>query len=103
MTPERGSRPVVVMPEMPSTQQKQARPGMLAPQGASANGTASAALPGGLGAQEVAELVRRSQVLEEALKEVMAPGEVTEFLQASGHHEVVGMIKSGSQEAPAPV
>ena len=59
-----------------------------------------------LGAQEAAELVRRrSQVLEEELREVLTTGEatpvVTRFLQANDHHEVVGMIKSGSQEAPA--
>ena len=84
----------MVMTVMPSTQQKQARPGVLAPRGAGANGTASAALPGGLGAQEAAELVRRSQVLEEALREVLTTGEaapvVTRFLQANDHHEVVG-------------
>ena len=106
VTPEKGSRPAVVMPVMPSTRQKRARPGVMAPQGAGANGTASAASPGGLGAKEAAELVRRSQVLEEALWEVMTTGEaapmVTGFLQATGHHEVVGMIESGSQKAPAP-
>ena len=48
VTPVRGSRPAMVIPEMPSTQQKQARPGMLAPQGTGANGTASAVSPGGL-------------------------------------------------------
>ena len=97
MTPEKGNRPAVVMPEMPSTQQKQARPGLLVPQGAGANGIASAASPGGLGAQEADELARRSQVLEEALRVVMSTDtDVTGFLQAKGHHEVVGMIESGS-------
>ena len=52
VTPVRGSRPAVVMPEMPSTQQKQARLGALAPQGTGANETASAVSPGSLGAQE---------------------------------------------------
>ena len=47
----RDSRPAVVMPEMPSTQQKQAKPGVLAPQGAGDNETASAVSPGSLGAQ----------------------------------------------------
>ena len=107
VTPEKGSRPAVVMPVMPSTQQKQAKSGVLAPHGAGFNMTAFAALPGGLGAQEAAELVRRSHVLEETLRKVATTGEVapvvTRFLQANGHHEVVGMIKSGSQEAPAPV
>ena len=84
VTPEKGSRPAVLMPVIPSTQQKQVRPRVLAPQGASANGTASAALPGGLETQEVAELVRRRQMPEEALREVMTTGEaapvVTGFL-----------------------
>ena len=44
MAPVRGSRPVVVVPEMSGTQEKQARPGVLAPQGAGANETASAGL-----------------------------------------------------------
>ena len=95
VTPVRGSRPEVVMPEMPSTQQKQARSGVLAPQGAVDNVTASAASPGSLGAQGTAELVRRSQMLEEALRSVQASGDVSRFLQSKGHHEVAGMITSG--------
>ena len=95
VTPVRGSRPEVVMPEMPSTQQKQARSGVLAPQGAADNVTASAASPGSLGAQGTAELVRRSQMLEEALRSVQASGDVSRFLQSKGHHEVAGMITSG--------
>ena len=46
-------------------------------------------------------------MLEEALREVLTTNEaapvITRFLQENGHHEVVGMIKSGSQEASAPV
>ena len=101
MTPVRGSRPAVVVPEMPGTQEKQARPGVLAPQGARANETASAASPGSLGAGEAGETEKRSQMLEEALRDVLATGtNLTEFLQAKGHGEVVGMINSGSQMAP---
>ena len=101
MTPVRGSRPAVVVPEMPGTQEKQARPGVLAPQGARANETASAASPGSLGAGEAGETEKRSQMLEEGLRDVLATGtNLTEYLQAKGHGEVVGMIYSGSQMAP---
>ena len=65
--------------------------------------TASAVSPGSLGTQETAELVRRSQMLEEAMREMLTTGtDVTGFLQSKGHHEVAGMIISGSQVAPAP-
>ena len=97
MTPVRGSRPAVVVPEMPGTQEKQARPGVLAPQGA------SAASPGSLGADEAEELVKKSQMLEEALRDVLATvTNLARYLQAKGHCEVVGMIDSGSQVAPVP-
>ena len=100
MTLVRGSRPVVVVPEMTGTQEKQARPGALAPQGARANETASAASPGSLGAEEAGELVKRSQMLEEALRGVLATGTShTGYLQAKDHNEVVGTINSGSQMA----
>ena len=98
----RGSRPAVVMPEMPSTHQKQARLVVLAPQGAGDNETASAVSPRSLEAQEAAELARKSQMLEEALRDMVASGtDVSRFLQSKGHHEVAGMIGSGSQLAPA--
>ena len=74
---------------------------MLAPQGAGANETALAASPGSLGAEEAGELVKRSQMLEEALRDVLATGtNLTGYLQAKGHNEAVGMINSGSQMAP---
>ena len=48
---------------------------------------------------DIAELVRKSQVTEEALRGVMTTGEgaaaFTRFLQGRGHTEVVGMIGSG--------
>ena len=51
-----------------------------------------------MGSQEVAEVMRRSQALEAALKDVMSSGEgaavVTGYLQAKGHGEVVGIITS---------
>ena len=47
---------------------------------------------------DVAELVRKSQVMEAALRDVMTTGEgaaaFTGFLQARSHKEVVGMITS---------
>ena len=47
----------------------------------------------------ITELARRSQVVEGALRDVMATGEgaamITKFLQARGHNEVVEMIGSG--------
>ena len=74
---------------------------VLAPQGAGANETASAASPGSLGTGAVGELVKRSQMLEEALRDVLATGtNLTGYLQAKGHIEVVGMINSGSQMTP---
>ena len=52
-----------------------------------------------MGAQEIAEIVRRSQVMEKALRGVMTTGAgataVTGYLQAKGHGEVVGIIASG--------
>ena len=47
--------------------------------------------------------MKRSQMLEEALRDVLATGtNLSEYLQAKGHSEVVGMINSGSQMPPAP-
>jgi hypothetical protein len=88
------------MSKMPSTQQKQARPGALAPQGAGDNETASAVSPCSLWAHEAAKVARRSQMLEEALREMAISGtDVSRFLQSKGHHEMAGMIESGSQGA----
>ena len=97
----RSNRPAVVMPEMPSKQQKHARSGVLAPQRAGDNETASVVSPGSLGAHEAAELARKSQMPEEALREMATSGvDVSRFLQSKDHHEVAGMIESGSQLAP---
>ena len=86
VTPEKGNRPAVVMQEIPSTQQQQTRPGMVAPQ----------PLLLRQGTQEAAELVKRSQVLEEARRDMLTTSiDDTEFLQAMGHHEVIEMIKPG--------
>ena len=69
---------------------------MLAPQGAEDNVTASAASPGSLGAQRTTERARKSQMLEEALRQVQASGtDVSRFLESQGHYEVAGMITSG--------
>ena len=47
--------------------------------------------------------MRKSQMLEEAMREMLTTGtDVTGFLQLKGHHEVAGMIESGSQLAPVP-
>ena len=74
---------------------------MLAPQGAGANETASAVSPGSLCAGAAGELVKRSQMLEEALRDVLATDtNLTGYVQAKGHSEVVGTINSGSQMAP---
>jgi hypothetical protein len=91
VTPEKG-RPAVVMPVMPSTQEKQVRAGALAQQwGKVAAGDSDS--------QEVAELKRRNQAMEEALRCVVATDESTgmmqKFLQEKGHSEVVGIITAG--------
>ena len=118
MTPERGGRPTgvadqaaafrrVTAENAPGTQPKQARPGVVTRQAAAASGpggqlrypadtsgTPPAVRTGGLDAQEVAELVRRSQVMEGALRDVLTTwngaGALKGFLQARGHEEVVG-------------
>ena len=42
-------------------------------------------------------------MLEEALRDMLTTGtNITGFLHAKDHHEVVGMINSGSQVAPVP-
>ena len=50
------------------------------------------------GAQEVAELARKSQVMEGAMRDVTTTGEgaaaSSGFLQARGHSEMVEMIES---------
>ena len=47
----------------------------------------------------MAELKRRNQVMEDALKDALTTGEgagmFAKFMQARGHDEVVGMIASG--------
>ena len=111
MTPVRGSRPAVVVPEMPGTQEKQARPGVLAQQGGAgsnvtqewmANNSLSPAQHLGSTSvdQEVAELRRKNQAMEGALKDVLTMGEgagtLTRLMQARGHEGVVGMITSGA-------
>ena len=114
----------MVVPEMPGTQEKQARPGMLAQQwvptrhpgeGQQAEGGAgqsatqqwmannSGPPAQHLGStnveQVVAEERRRSQAMEGALKDVLTMGEgagmLAKLMQARGHGEVVGMIASG--------
>jgi hypothetical protein len=90
VTPEKG-RPAVVMPVMPSTQEKQVRAGALAKQDKQAAGDCDN--------QEVAELRRRSQAMEDALRCVMSADESTgmmqKFMQEEGHSEVVGIITAG--------
>ena len=99
---------------MPSTQQKQARPVVVAQQwmpagspgvaqqAADISGAAPAVRTGGLDVQEVAELKERRQTMEGALRDVMTTGQgataSSGFLQARGHNEVVGMI--GSEGVP---
>ena len=89
VTPEKGRR--CVMPVMPSTQQRQVRAGALAKQDKQAAGDSDN--------QEVAELRRRNQAMENALRCVMSTDESTgmmqKFMQEKGHSEVVGIITAG--------
>ena len=110
MTPVRGSRPAVVVPEMPGTQEKQARPGVLAQHGGTgpnvaqewmANNSSSPAQHLGSTSveQEVAELRKKSQAMEGAMKDIMTEGDgagmLVRFMQARGHEGVTGMITLG--------
>jgi hypothetical protein len=92
VTPVRPSKPAVVMPVMPSTQEKQVRTGALAQQGGTGPEGTSVE-------QEVAELRKKSQAMEGALKDIMTEGDgagmLIRFMQARGHEGVVGMITSG--------
>ena len=92
VTPVRPSKPAVVMPVMPSTQEKQVRTGVLAQQGGTGPEGTSVE-------QEVAELRKKSQAMEGALKDIMTEGDgagmLIRFMQARGHEGVVGMITSG--------
>ena len=89
VTPEKGRR--CVMPVMPSTQQRQVRAGALAKQDKQAAVDSDN--------QEVAELRRRNQAMENALRCVMSTDESTgmmqKFMQEKGHSEVVGIITAG--------
>ena len=103
-TPARSGRTAVVVPEMPGTHEKQARPGILAQQQAvqwmpARHPCEDPHFGGANDSQEVAEERRRSQAMEAALKDVLTKGEgagmLAKFMQARGHGEVVGMIASG--------
>ena len=92
VTPEKGNKAAVVMPplpgaEGPSSLEKKTRP---------------ATRPNGqLDAEEVAEVMRSNLAMKEALKDFMAQGAgMAQFMQARGHHEVVGMIESGGVTPP---
>jgi hypothetical protein len=93
VTPVRPSKPAVVMPVMPRTQEKQDRTGVLARQGGTgSNSTREQEV-------ELAELRARSREMEAALRDVMTEGEgagmLARLLEAKGHGGVVGMIASG--------
>ena len=132
MTPERSSRPEAVIEQAatfrrtteenaPSTQQKQVRPGVVAQQwlparhpgeaqqAADASGSEGQLSHPGVEVAgiDIAELVRKSQVMEEALRDVMTTGQgvaaFTGYLQARGHKEVVGMIESGGVSLSATI
>jgi hypothetical protein len=102
VTPEKG-RPAVVMPVMPSTQEKQVRAGALAQQWLPARhpGEVQQAkqAAGDSDNQEMAELKRRNQAMEDALRCVISTDESTgmmeKFMQSKGHSEVVGIITAG--------
>ena len=98
VTPARPSKPAVVMPEMPSTQEKQVRTGVLIQQGgAGLNSTQEQE-------GELAVLRTRSREMEAALRDVMTEGEgagmLARLLEAKGHGGVVGMITSGGVLPP---
>ena len=102
MTPVK-NRTEVVMPVMPSTQEKQVRTGALAQQWLPARHPGedqqAKQVAGDSDNQEVAELKRRNQAMEDALRCVVATDESTgmmqKFLQEKGHSEVVGIITAG--------
>ena len=117
VTQVRPNKPAMVVPVMPGTQEKQARPGVLAQQGgAGSNATQEWMACSSLSPaqhlestsadQEVAELRRRNQAMEGALKDVLTMGEgagtLSQLMQARGHEGVVGMITSGGVLPPAP-
>jgi hypothetical protein len=86
----------VVMPGMPGTQEKQVRAGTVVQQWAEV-------AAGDSDSQEMAELRRRSQAMEDALRDVMSTDEgigdctgmMARFMQSKGHSEVVGIITAG--------
>ena len=115
-TPARPSRPAVVVPTMPGTQEKQDRAGLLARQGGTGMNstqewmqhnsqlTPPAQHRGSSSFQQEAELAElrvKSREMEAALRDVMTEGEgagmMTRFLEAKGHSGVVGMIALGGQ------
>ena len=115
VTPVRPSKPAVVVPVMPSTQEKQARPGVLTQQGGARSNATQEWMAGSSlsparhlettsADQEVAELRRRNQAMEGALKDVPTMGEgagtLSQLMQARGHEGVVGMITSGGVLPP---
>ena len=95
----------VVMPGMPGTQGKQVRAGELAQQWLSARHPGEgqqAKKAAGSDSQEMAELRRRSQAMEAALRDVMLLGGegasmVTQHMLEKGHSGVVGIITSGGE------
>ena len=69
--------------------------------GVQGNATASVVSPGSLGAEEAEELVKKSQMLEETLRDVLATStNLAGYLHAKDHRG--GVINSGSQVAPVP-
>ena len=110
------SKPAVVLPTMPGTQEKQTRAGSLARQGGTGMNntqewmqrnsqlTPPAQHRGSSSFQqeaELAELRTKNREMEAALRDVMTEGEgagmMTRFLEAKGHSGVVGMIALGGQ------
>jgi hypothetical protein len=97
------NKTVVVVPGMPGTGEKQVRTGELAQQWLPVRHPGEgqqAKQAAGSDSQEMAELRRRSQAMEAALRDVMLMGEegasmVTQLMLGKGHNEVVGIMTAG--------
>ena len=99
------NKTLVVVPGMPGTGEKQVRTGELAQQWLPVRHPGEgqqAKQAAGSVSQEMAELRRRSQAMEAALRDVMLLGGegasmVTQHMLEKGHSGVVGIITSGGE------
>ena len=96
------NKPAVVMPGMPGSLEKQARAGTVAQQWLPARHPGEdqqAKQAAGSDSQEMAELRRKNQAMEQALRDVMSTdgssGMMEMFMREKGHDEVVGIVTAG--------